>query len=85
MIAEYVVNGSAASQSFSGSGTYSVNNNCSLSLTFATPVPGTSGALTPPAAFITLLGVSSSSGVLGGLITVEPTTGVILPGVVIGQ
>jgi hypothetical protein len=85
VITQYIVNGSAGSQSFSGSGAYTVNNNCSLSLTFATPPPGSTGALIPPAAFATLLGVSNSSGALSGLITVQPTTGVILPGVVIGQ
>jgi hypothetical protein len=79
------VNGSAGSQTLTGSGTYSVNNNCSLSLTFATPVPGTSGALTPPAAFTTLLGVGSSNSTYNGLITVQPASGVISPGVVISQ
>jgi hypothetical protein len=64
-----------------------VNNNCSLSLTFATPTPGSTGALTPPAAFATLLGIGSngSNSSYSGLITVQPTTGVILPGIVISQ
>jgi hypothetical protein len=87
-ITEYSVNGSAGGQTLSGSGTYSVNANCSLSLSFATPVPGTSGALTPPASFTFLLGLASNSSggaTSNGLITVQPTTGVILPGIVISQ
>jgi hypothetical protein len=36
--------------------------------------------LTSPAGFATLLGIGNS-----GLITVQPTSGVILPGVVISQ
>jgi hypothetical protein len=79
------VNGAAGSQSFSGNGTYSVSNTCSLSLTFATPAPGTTGALQPPAGLAILLGAGSNTGGLSGLITVQPTTGVILPGVVISQ
>jgi len=81
----YSVNGAAGSQSFSGSGTYSVNNNCSLSLTFATPAPGATGALQPPASLAILLGASNSSGALSGLLTIQPITGLILPGVVISQ
>ena len=53
----------------------------------ATPIPGSTGALTPPAAFATLLGIGSNAGNsnYSGLITVQPTTGVILPGIVISQ
>jgi hypothetical protein len=80
-ITEYSVNGAAGSTTSSGSGTYSVSNTCSLSLTFATPIPGATGAVQPPAGFAVLLGTTNTN----GLITVQPTTGVILPGVVINQ
>ena len=82
---EYVVNGSLSSQAFSASGTYSVNNNCSLSLSFAAPAAGASGVLTPPAAFSALIGTTPGSSTFNGLITVQPTSGVMLPGVVISQ
>jgi hypothetical protein len=88
-ITEYSVNGAAGSQSFSGNGTYAENANCSLNLTFATPVSGTSGAITPPASFSVLLGLTTTSSTgastYTGLITVQPTTGVVLPGTVISQ
>jgi hypothetical protein len=90
-LTESAVNGSGASQNFSGNGTYSENVNCSLSLTFATPITGTNGALTPPASFNILLGTSSavggpnSSAASTGVITYQPTAGVYLPGIVISQ
>jgi hypothetical protein len=83
-ITEYVVSSSAAAQTVNQSGTYSVNNNCALSLTFATPTSGTSSAVPTPAAFTTLLGISPT-GAYNGLITVQPTSGSILSGTIIGQ
>jgi hypothetical protein len=67
-----------------GSGTYSVNNNCALSLTFATPAPGTSGVLTPPSSLSILLGMGAN-GTYTGLISVQPTSGTVLAGTVVSQ
>jgi hypothetical protein len=84
-VTDYLVTSSGASQTFKGSGTATLNSNCVLSLTFATPVSGTSGALIPPAGFATLIGLGANGQGYSGMITVQPTTGVVSPGVLISQ
>ncbi len=83
-ITEYQTNSSGAAQTLNGSGTYSVNTNCSLSLTFATPTPGTTGALSAPSSFTALLGIGPN-GTYTGLISVQPTSGTVLSGTIVSQ
>jgi hypothetical protein len=86
--------GSSGTQTLNGSGTYSEGTNCTLNLTFTVAPSGTSGALTPPAAFATLLSTPTQTGpnyttggtfTTSGLVTLQPTTGQVISGIIISQ
>jgi hypothetical protein len=78
--------GSTGTQALNGSGTYTIDPSCALNLSFTTPAAGTSGALTPPAAFAGLLGTNAATGNAStGLTVVQPISGQAISGILISQ
>jgi hypothetical protein len=77
--------GSSGTQALSGSGTYTVGGNCALNLSFAKPLAGSTGALTPPLATYVLLGTPTANNTTNGLITIQPAAGQVYSGILISQ
>ncbi len=76
---------STGTQTLAGNGTYTVGANCTLNLSFAKPAAGSTGAITPPAAFSVLLGTATGTNATNGLVSLQPTSGQVISGVVISQ
>jgi hypothetical protein len=85
----YTANGSSV-QTQTSSGTYTVNPDCSLKLSFNRNGAngGATGAFVPPTVFSGLLSQTGTAGMSGettGLLTVQPVTGETLTGLVVAQ
>jgi hypothetical protein len=72
----------ASSQALTASGTYTVGSNCTLNLSFAAPVAGSTSVFQSPASIAALLNGTTTT---NGLITLQPTSGQLISGVVISQ
>jgi len=83
-VSEYVYTANGA-PALNGSGTYTVNANCSLSLAFAAQPFGTPSVVVPPSSFSILLGAATATSGTTGLVSIQPTTGQVLSGVLISQ
>ena len=90
----YTANGTgSAAQAQTATGTYSVNPDCTLNLSFSSNGSngGATGAFVPPSVFagvLTNTGTNvqtATAGQTAGLITVQPSSGQTLTGLVIAQ